>query len=137
MITADVWTLNPPAPDDVIRALEARWPDRLPREYLALLQVSDGASSTIVQLWSAAEVLADRYAAHEFGPHLVFFGSDGGGELFAFDAREPVGHVTMAHSISDWLEDTLVVAKSIDGFIRRAERLATDEGYSLFNASDE
>lgn len=136
MLSPDIWELNQPATEAAIEALERKWSHRLPPEYLDLLKITDGASSVLVQLWPTDEVLEDGYRAHEFGPHLVFFGSDGCGELFAFDSREPLGSITMVHAISNWTKDTKVVAKTFDQFVRRAERLATEEGYSLLDPID-
>ena len=76
-----------PATPDVLAALERALP--LPREHIALLTASDGASgwfgSAFVQLWSARELIANNvaYNVAEFAPDLVLIGSDGGGEAFA------------------------------------------------------
>jgi hypothetical protein len=43
----------------------------------------------------------------------------------------------MVHSISNWLTDTIVVARTFEGFLRRAERLAANECYSMFDPSEE
>jgi hypothetical protein len=44
------------------------------------------------QLWPLADVqsLNDQYEVAEYAPELVAFGSDGGGEMLAFDAKNQI-----------------------------------------------
>jgi hypothetical protein len=111
--------------------LRSRWGSRLSADYLAFLQSADGAYLDHFELWSTAEVLADNYRAEEFGPHLVFVGSNLGGELFAFDERSQSGEVSMVAAVSDWLTDAVVVARDFPHLLERMERSIVNDAYSL------
>jgi hypothetical protein len=100
---------------------------------LAFLEKPNGASLDHFQIWSAAEVIADRYKASEFGPHLTPFGSDSGGELFAFDQRSAAGEVSMVAAVSDWLNDSIVIAPSFTHLLTRLKRSTADDSYSLLD----
>ncbi|HEU4387620.1 MAG TPA: SMI1/KNR4 family protein, partial [Blastocatellia bacterium] len=67
-----------------------------PDEYLAALQLTDGGEGFIgpsyFHLYATSEIveLNEAYQVNEFAPGLIVFGSSGGGEAYAFDAREAV-----------------------------------------------
>lgn len=65
-----------------------------PKDYKEWMLVSNGCSgeigeNTFIQLWPISEIikLNDLYQTSKFAPGLIFFGSDGGEEGFAFDYR--------------------------------------------------
>jgi hypothetical protein len=65
----------------------------LPKDYTTFLGITNGGEGmigdTYLILWKAEE-LADMnqsYQVSEYAPGLLLFGSDGGGEAFAFDTR--------------------------------------------------
>src|SRR5438876_10095853 len=64
----------------------------LPRDYVEFLQRSDGGEGFIgpnayVILWQLSELveLNNAYQVEEYAPGLLIFGSNGGGEAYAFD----------------------------------------------------
>ncbi len=65
----------------------------LPAQYVEFMKCTNGVDGFIgnsyIQIWKVEEMtfLNDENAVNEFAPGLVLFGSDGGGEAFAFDAR--------------------------------------------------
>lgn len=73
------------------------------------------------QLWSPAEVeqLNRDYHVQEFVPEFVGFGSNGGGELLAFDAA---GRVFMLPFVGMSTRDARQVAGSWAEFVERIER---------------
>jgi hypothetical protein len=83
------------ASETAIRALTESAPIPLPEVYLAFLRNSNGAAGNLgiepgyVAFWRAEEVLAHNlgYKVAEFAPGFFGFGSNGGGELLAFDHR--------------------------------------------------
>lgn len=83
------------ASEAAIRALTESASITLPDIYLAFLRNSNGAEGDIgiepgyVVFWRAEEVVANNvgYRVAEFAPGLFGFGSNGGGELLAFDTR--------------------------------------------------
>jgi hypothetical protein len=89
----------------------------LPREYLAYVEA--GGSSTgftegdpgYFQLWALDEraALHRDYGVEEFAPGFVGFGSNGGGELLAFDHS---GAVFMIPFIGDGVDDAKKIANT-------------------------
>jgi hypothetical protein len=89
----------------------------LPKDYLAY--VEKGGSDVgftegdpgYFQLWALEEreALHRDYKVDEFAPGFIGFGSDGGGELLAFD---PSGSVFMIPFIGDGGEDARKIANA-------------------------
>ena len=84
---------NPPASEVAIALFEAAWGVRLPDEYLRFMRCANGGEGAIgrahAQLWTIEELLQSNAACgvNEFCPEVFVFGSDGGGEAYAFDRR--------------------------------------------------
>ncbi|WP_437831063.1 SMI1/KNR4 family protein [Sorangium sp. So ce1153] len=99
MIDIDLLTAqlarNPAASTEKIREFATRSKASLPAGYIEFMQRFDGAEGPIgrkgryLVLWPVASIihLNEQYHFDEFAPHLLAFGSDGGGEAFAFDRR--------------------------------------------------
>jgi hypothetical protein len=73
-------------------ALDIDWPD----DYAAFMHSTDGGEGWVgenyIAFWSATELVEYNRdnQVHEYAPNLVIFGSDGGGEAFAFDrSKQP------------------------------------------------
>lgn len=73
------------------------------------------------QLWPVGQVeqLNRDYHVKEFVPDYFGFGSNGGGELLAFDSR---GRVSMIPFISMSADEAKPVADSWSEFVQRIER---------------
>jgi hypothetical protein len=75
--------------DAVLRALSVE----LPLDYKEFLRVSNGGEGFLgrnyVRLWKAEELkpMNAGYGVAQFAPGLLLFGTDGGGEAFAFDTQ--------------------------------------------------
>lgn len=90
-----IWRDAPPASTEAIAALVAQAPIELPSSYLELLLVSNGGEGDLsvnpdwFSLWPAQDVMQhnESYQIAEYLPGFFGFGSNGGGELLAFDAR--------------------------------------------------
>jgi hypothetical protein len=84
---------NPPASQDLIGRCQQRLTVQLPTDYKRLLQQMNGGEGFIgtqyLQLWPIEEVVKTNTEADYGNAALEFllFGSDGGGESFAFDTR--------------------------------------------------
>ena len=91
------WTSAKPATQAAIRQLVKLAGVELPADYLAFLRKSGGGEGELgilpewIMLWPAQEVIAANrdYCVPEFLPGFFAFGSSGGGEMFAFDFRQP------------------------------------------------
>ena len=90
----DIWRPAPPATPEALSRLAESAPIRLPKSYLDLLALSDGGEGDLrvepgwISLWPADKVLQynAQYQVQTNAPGLIGFGSNGGGELLAFDS---------------------------------------------------
>jgi len=88
--------LAEPASQQQIKAVQQRVGFHFPQDYTDFLLFSNGAEGPIgehgyLQLWALEDLEAynQGYAVQEFAPGIFLFGSDGGGEAFGFDLRDP------------------------------------------------
>ena len=90
-----IWRPAPPASETALARLRDQAPARLPQSYFDQLAASNGGEGDLgiepgwIAFWPAEKVLESNtaYSLAEFLPGLFGFGSNGGGELFAFDVR--------------------------------------------------
>ncbi|MEM7333463.1 MAG: SMI1/KNR4 family protein [Chloroflexota bacterium] len=90
-----VWHTQPPAKPNAIKKLKQKANIELPAEYIALLQFSNGGEGELridpgwFQIWPAENVIEFNlgYEVHIHIPSFFSFGTNGGGELLAFDTR--------------------------------------------------
>jgi hypothetical protein len=87
-------SLNPGASEDTLNAAMRALNVELPHDYRAFLGTSNGGEGFLgenyVSLWKAEELEPNNsgYNVASFAPGLLLFGSDGGGEAYAFDTRD-------------------------------------------------
>jgi hypothetical protein len=126
---------KPPANPGVLEELTAASPIRLPEEYLALLRFSNGGEGELgvepgwFQLWPAEEVLASNrdYGVPEFLPGFFGFGSNGGGELLAFDLRSsPRYEVVMVPFIPMDIAEGVTIADTFSDFLLALGRVCPE-----------
>ena len=95
----------------------------LPDDYARLLQQMNGGEGFIgknyLQLWSVQDFMAQNTGTYyaEAAPGLLRFGSNGGGEAFAFDIRSMPPSIVMVPFIGMELEVTIPIASSFDSFL--------------------
>ena len=63
-----------------------------------------------------------NYKAEQFAPGLLIFGSDGGGEAFAFDMRFDPPPVVAVPFVPMDIDDAIRIAPSFDDFMDKAAR---------------
>jgi hypothetical protein len=115
---------NPPASPALIAQAQATLSFLLPADYVQFLQQMNGGEGSLgkayVALWRVEE-LGDRNAGYEvaeFAPGLFLFGSNGGGEAFAFDTRTDQFRIVAVPFISmDDLRDAIVIATNFRAFL--------------------
>lgn len=122
-----VWKRKPPAENTVIQKLIAASKKRLPDDYITLLHYSNGGEGDMgiepgwFQIWPAEKVieLNQIYKIEETLPGLFGFGSNGGGELLAFDMRggEP-WEVVMIPFIPMRQKEAILIADSFQKFVQ-------------------
>lgn len=116
-----------PADPAVVSTLSADVEVDLPEAYLSILQLSNGGGGPLgvepgwFQLWPAEEVVPSNrdYQISEYLPGLFGFGSNGGGELLAFDTRrEKPWSVVMVPFIPMDEGDVVEIAKDFKEFLK-------------------
>ncbi len=123
MTRGGVWRPSAPAPLAALHALAAAAPIHLPQAYFDQLANSSGGEGSLgvdpgwIVLWSAEEVIAlnRSYCVQELLPGFFGFGSNGAGELLAFDARGPEPYpIVMVPFIPTAAREAVVVAPGFD-----------------------
>ncbi len=127
------WDRKGPADPSSISELIGAVAEPLPDAYVALLQYSNGGEGPLsiapgwLQLWPAEKVLRLNKAYFiDTNLHGYFgFGSDGGGELFAFDLRQgrPC-KVVMVPFVPMTEAELVIVADDFETFVRAMGREA-------------
>ena len=122
---------GPPEPG-AFDAVEAHFGCALPAQYKVFMNQRDGGEGFVgkhyLVLWRAAELidLNGVHETNEYAPGLMLFGSNGGGEAFAFDLRDSAMPVRLVPLIGMSLEDAVLIADSFnDLLVRLAEPLGT------------
>jgi hypothetical protein len=123
-----------PSEPGAFESVEAHFGCVLPAQYKAFMSERNGGEGFIgkhyLALWRAEELieLNKGYESHEYAPGLVFFGSNGGGEAFAFDLRDPSMPIRMVPSIGMSLQDAVLISDNFNNFLAR---LASPNGTLL------
>jgi hypothetical protein len=116
---------NPPGTDDHLTEVETHFGCTLPLDYRRFMAAQDGGEGFVgtqyLVLWRASELVAFNhdYQVEVYAPGLLLFGSNGGGEAFAFDTRDPFLKVVMVPFVGMSLRDAMHVADSFDAFLTR------------------
>jgi len=87
---------NAPASAAAVELFERQLGVKLPPEYVEFLTITNGGEgfvgkSAYVILWAIGELASmnQAYEVQTYVAGLLIFGSDGGGEAFSFDTRNP------------------------------------------------
>jgi hypothetical protein len=125
--SSENWVRETPASSESIRDVIAGSKIKLPEEYLALLQYSNGGEGELAiepgwfQLWPAEKVveLNREYEVNKNVPGLFGFGSNGGDEMLAFDTRAgKPWKVIMIPFIPMTVEHIVVIAEDFKAFVQ-------------------
>ncbi|MCW1915568.1 SMI1/KNR4 family protein [Luteolibacter sp. GHJ8] len=117
------FTTNPPADCNHLADAETHFGKPLPTQYRRFMAEQDGGEGFVgdqyLILWRAAELVEfhREYEAEKYAPGLVLFGSNGGGEAFAFDTREGSMRIVMVPFVGMSLKDVAPVADSFENFL--------------------
>jgi cell wall assembly regulator SMI1 len=102
---------------------ELGWP--LPSDYKEFLKKNNGGEGFIGEnyliLWSIEELAQfnKEYQIEEYAPGLILFGSDGGGEGFAFDRRTLPATIVQVPFIGMELNYARLMAANFDEFLAK------------------
>lgn len=115
---------NAPASLRDIDDLISRSKINFPPDYIEFMHQSDGAEGPIgneryLVLWPTKDILElnEQYHVNDFAPHLLVFGSDGGGEAFAFDRRTKPATIVRVPFIG--LDEAVIYGNRFDEFLTK------------------
>jgi hypothetical protein len=122
---------RPPASAEALRAAEQSIGKTLPEDYKAFLLEHNGGDGFIGTgyfiLWRAEELCKfnDGYEVSKYAPGLLLFGSNGGGDGFAFDTRALPYRVMQVPFVGMSRADKFHAAVSFTELLmRRREKMA-------------
>ena len=121
------WLLNSPAPTEAILEVEGILGHPLPRAYKTFLEHHNGGEGRVpdyyVIFWEVGDLIEFNrdYEVAEYAPGIFVFGSNGGGEGYAFDMRSPEWPVVKVPFIGMSLEDALPTASNFADFLSLLE----------------
>ena len=114
---------NPPASRDAVARCQSNLKFPLPADYVQFLGRMNGGEGFVgksyLRAWPIEDLIQFNkdYFVDVAAPDLFLFGSSGGGEAFAFDARSsPPPIVAVPFIVS--LEDAIVIAPNFNSFLQ-------------------
>jgi len=118
---------NPPASQSIIENVVRLVPGVLPEGYMRFLQFANGGegfigANTYAILWRIEELLSmnREHQVSEYAPGLFVFGSDGGGEAFAFDLRSQPASIVSVPFVGMALDLISPIAATFEGFLENS-----------------
>ena len=117
---------NGPSATGIMDCVERHFGCLLPVQYKGFMGAHDGGEGFIGKqyliLWRAGELIDFNrdYEVAKYAPGLLLFGSNGGGEAFAFDTREAENmKIRMVPFIGMSLQDAKLIADTFEDFLMR------------------
>ena len=117
---------NSPCAPEIMAVVESHFGCMLPCDYKVFMSKHDGGEGFVgghyVILWRAGELIDfnRNYEVSKYAPGLLIFGSNGGGEAFAFDTRHREEmRIRMVPFIGMSLKDAKLVADTFESFLVR------------------
>jgi hypothetical protein len=114
---------NLPANPASIDRCQAELSFRLPADYVRFLQQMNGGEGFVgknyLRVWPVEQLVGNnkRYNVEDGAPGIFLFGTDGGGEAFAFDTRSTPSPIVAIPFILD-LEDVIFIARNFESFLQ-------------------
>lgn len=139
--TPDDFHFAPDASEDDVKALVAAirqripkdYPREIPNNYFLFLLTNDGGEGFVGDeyfiLWRAADLMLynEAYEVTKHAPGLFIFGSNGGGEAYAFDLRDPGVPVVRVPFVGMSLDFAEVIAENFEQLLEEFQRVAEEQ----------
>ena len=115
-----------PAQEEKIKEVEERFGICFPAQYKEFLLESNGIEGTFgdfayLVIWPIEDVCRYNleYEVNTYNPGVVYFGSDGGGEIFAFDFRKKDITIVMLSTMAIDLDDMELYSSTFHEFLEK------------------
>jgi SMI1 / KNR4 family (SUKH-1) len=125
-LLARPFNLGAPAEPVNVRNLQGRLPGAIPSDYYEFLLLGDGGTGDVgggeyAMLWSSDEIEKNNiaYEVAKYAPGLILFGSNGGGEAFAFDTTQTVATIGIVPFVGMSCEEYRPIAATFHEFLNR------------------
>ena len=126
VLLAQPFNLASPAQPVEVRNLQSRLPDVIPGDYFEFLLLGDGGAGDVgggeyAMLWSSDEIEKNNivYEVANYAPGLVLFGSNGGGEAFAFDTMQAVATIGIVPFVGMSRKEYRPIAATFHQFLNK------------------
>ncbi len=129
---------NPPVSVEEIERAQTTLGHEFPNDYVEFLRFCNGGEGfigeTYVIFWRAREVpeFNTLYEVTTYAPGLLLFGSNGGGEAYAFDTRLPSMATVQVPFVGMDLQETISIAPSFNRFLVELSQKKTLDSKSVF-----
>jgi hypothetical protein len=130
LILPNNFNCNKPTTVSLIKQFEVQSGILLPKDYADFLCRTDGGEgfvgSAYLILWRLEDLskLNQSYQVSEYAPGLLLFGSDGGGEAFAFDTRQKTKRIVSVPFVGMSINNARIVADTFTAFLEYLSKLA-------------
>lgn len=116
--------LNPPCSIEQLHTIEQKLNIALPGQYMDFMQLHEGGEGPIgeyayLAIWDISEMLSYNQDSdvNKYITGLIYFASDRGGTLYAFDTNRAMKVVELQADSIDYCEEVEVVADSFEEFV--------------------
>ena len=109
--------------NDIIKNIEETFNVKLPQDYINYMEATKEYTGMIKEkyydIWKLEDIISrnNDYHVQEFFPNLIYFGSNGGDEAFAFDKSNNMSIVSIPFIGTE--EDKMVISDSFNNFINK------------------
>lgn len=107
--------------EDKIKDIEEKFKITLPKNYIEYISKNNGFSGDLngeyCDLWKLEDIISlnEEYKVQEFFPNLIYFGSNGGDEAYAFDKSNNMCIVSISFISNE--KDKKIIANNFKEFI--------------------
>lgn len=116
--------LNAPTSMQIFAEVESQLGIKFPQDYVDFMLLSNGCEGIIgdsyLRIWPIEDIIKmnQAYEVDEYVPGLIIFGTNGGGEAFAFDKRTESIKYIMVPFMFDF-DDVIELGDSLINFFER------------------
>lgn len=106
---------------EIVKEIEETLKIKFPQDYVEYMVKNNGYTGMLNEqyynIWKLEDIISmnNNYQVQEFFPNLIYFGSNGGGEAFAFDKSNNMCIVSIPFIGTE--EDKIIIANNFNDFM--------------------